>query len=121
MNYEKIAKKYNLKASLIEEEYEKYWKLVRKELSSPTMMKILIPYFGAFITTEGKVKHKIKNLNKQLEYYKDGMFNKKDEKFKEEYLKQLKSACHILEKFSIEGNEVCEICHKWLKQTTIVC
>ena len=121
MNYEKIARRHKLKVSVVEEEYEKYWKAVRKEMSFPTMMKILIPYFGSFVTSEGKIKHKIKNLNKQLLYFEEHGIGKRDEKIREDYIKQLESACHILEKFSIEDKEACEICHKWLKQTITVC
>lgn len=118
MNYEKIANKYKIKPSIVKEEYEKFWKTVKKELSSPSMLKVSLPYFGVFVVQENKLKRKIKALDKALMFYENRKGGIRDEKFKTEYLKQLTSACHLLEKFSIEQTEECEICLKWLKQTT---
>ena len=112
MNYEKIANKHKIKPSIIRDEYEKYWKQVKKELSSPTMLKVGIPYFGSFVVQEGRLKRKIISLQKSLSFYENRELGIRDEKFKTEYLKQLEIACRLLKKFSTEPIEGCEICLK---------
>lgn len=119
MNYEKIANKYKVKPSIVKDEYEKFWKTVKKELAHPSKLKVSIPYFGVFLVQEGKLKNKIKQINKALLFYEDREGNVRDEKFKEDYLKQLKSACHLYENYSTEQTEVCEICLRWLNPPTI--
>lgn len=49
MNIDRIALKYNVKASLIKDEYDKYWRQVKKELNSPKELKVGIPFFGSFV------------------------------------------------------------------------
>lgn len=117
MNYEKIAIKYKIKPSLIKDEYEKFWKAVKKELSSPQELKISLPYFGVFLVQEGRLKRKVRALDKALTFYENRKGGIRDEKFRIEYLKQLEATCHLLEKCSTELTEELEICHKWLKQT----
>lgn len=118
MDYTKIGNKYKVKPSLIKDEYEKFWKAVKKELSSPQELKISIPYFGVFLVQEGRLKRKVRALDKALTFYENRKGGVRDEKFKIEYLKQLEAACHLLKKCSTELTEELEICHKWLKQTT---
>ena len=54
MNFSKIAIKYKLKESVVKDEYERFWKQIRKELLHPRELKVVIPYFGRFVTDDIK-------------------------------------------------------------------
>ena len=118
MNFSKIAIKYKLKESVVKDEYERFWKQVRKELLHPKELKVVVPYFGRFVTDAKKLTREVKALEKKLSYLDTVGKTIRNENFRKEYTTQLEQVCHLLANTSTEDTEGCKICHRLLKDIT---
>ena len=118
MNFDKLANKHKIKAGVIKDEYDKYWKQVKKELTFPEQLKVGIPFFGSFVIQENRIKRKVYSLEKIFKYNEGKTLSVKEQRLREDYINQLKRVCHLLKNILTEEEEVCQICHRLLKQVT---
>lgn len=115
---EKVAIENKMKLSDVQDEYHKYWKAVKNELQKSEDMRVIVPFFGSFQIVPKKLKRNIRHWSKKIEVLDTKDKNIRTINIQNDYLKKLKQLCNLYKNISTEDSEVCQICNKWLQETT---